>query len=285
MVGSRFCDLQTAFEVIKADLHSDTSVDITDKSSVEDFFSANEFEYAILFSAYTDVDGAEKQSGDKSESAWKVNVDGTQNVVDACKENDRKLIFISTDFVFDGTSGPYSEDAIRAEDLDKISWYGFTKIRGEETAETLKSHLIVRISYPYRSKFDSKIDFARSILKKYDDGELYPMFSDQHITPTYVDDIAPALELIISKECTGIYHLASPELVTPHMFAEFLLTKFKGENIKLESASIVEFLKKEGATPRPVNAGLKTGKISSLGFEPTSWRDGIDKIYKDIAGN
>jgi len=286
MVGSRFCELQKDFELIKADLHGDAKVDITSKSSVKDFFSKNHFEYAILFSAYTDVDGAQKDKGNKDGPAWKINVDGVKNVAEFCKKNKIKLIFISTDFVFDGKNGPYSEESGRAKNIENISWYGVTKIKGEEIVERQSSaNLIVRISYPYRSKFDTKIDFARSILKKYDEGTLYSMFNDQYITPTYIDDIAPTIELLISKGSTGIYHVASPESVTPHEFTEFLLTKFNKKKVKVETASIMDFLNKEGATPRPINAGLKTDKITSLGFIPTGWRQGIEKIYLEITGN
>src|SRR3989304_3430926 len=209
MVGSRFCELaKQDFDLFRADISGEHIIDITQKDSVNKFFHDNNFEWIILFSAFTDVDAAEKQRNDQSGLCWQINVKGVKNIVDACQSNNRKLIFISTDFVFDGESGPYREDDPIGPNLSKVSWYGITKIEGEKIVQSLSEFITLRISYPYRADFPQKEDFARNILHKYKDRSLYPMFTDQIITPTFIDDLAPGISILIKKEMRGIIHLA-----------------------------------------------------------------------------
>ena len=286
MVGSRFCELaSTSFNLCKADLKGVVSIDITKKASVENFFKTYDFEWLILFSAFTDVDAAEKQRGDKNGLCYQINVKGTANVVDACKNSNRKLIFISTDFVFDGQNGPYSEESQPGGDLDKVSWYGLTKIEAENyVRENLANFLILRIAYPYRGRFTAKDDIAKRILRLHQNGQLYPMFTDQIITPTFIDDIAEAVKLLISSGQEGIFHLVSPRETTQLEFAKETIKIFGGNSNKVKSASIVEFLKNSYHTPRPINGGLKVDKIKALGFIPTDWQEGIRIIHEQSKG-
>jgi dTDP-4-dehydrorhamnose reductase len=287
MVGSRFCELfNYQKSLIKADLNGQNQVDITSSGSVGTFFKNHDFQYVILFSAFTDVDAAEKQRNDNNASCWQINVEGVKNVIEQCSKTQRKLIFISTDFVFDGQKAPYSENAKRGGDLEKISWYGITKVKAEEEIEkSLKDHIIVRIAYPYRANFPTKADFARQILERYRENSLYPMFTDQTFTPTFIDDLARAFEVLINNDKSGIFHITSPSPVTPYDFAQNLLTVFGLGTKNLEKGSLKEFLKDKAKTPRPVNSSLLTQKIENIGFRPTDWRSGIKAIYSQSHKN
>ncbi len=281
MVGSRFCELfKKPQNLTKADLTGQNSIDITNSSSVDKFFAKNNFDVAILFSAYTDVDGAEAQRNDKNGSCWQINVSGLTNVVQACQKNKKKLIFISTSFVFDGEKGPYGETESRGGNLEKISWYGITKITGEEIVERLGlDFLTLRIAYPYRSSFPKKDDFARQILKKFEESSLYPMFTDQIISPTFADDLAPAVETLLGSNSSGIFHLGSPSQTTPYDFAFELLKTYGKNPSQLKKGSLADLLNGHGRTPRPVNSAMICDKIKSLGFEPTDWKEGIQKMF------
>jgi len=284
MVGSRFCEL-SELQLVKADLNGEISVDITEQESVENFFQDNKFETVILFSAFTDVDSAEGQRGNKSGTCWRVNVAGAKNVVEACRHFKRKLIFISTDFVFDGENGPYSETDLVGPNLEKVSWYGITKIEGEKLINnSLDDFMIIRISYPYRSRFGSKADFAKQILQRYDNHDLYPLFADQQITPTFIDDLAPCISLLLSKNAGGIYNLASPEPVSPYEFGIELIRIFGYDPHYIERGKLKTLLKKPGMTPRPLRGGMKTDKIEKLGFKPTDWKNGIREIFRQSNG-
>lgn len=282
MVGSRFCEL-TKFNLIKADLSGENPIDITDQKSVASFFDANNFDTAILFSAFTDVDAAQFQKGDRKGSCWNVNVNGAKLVQQASQSKKAKLIFISTETVFDGLAGPYKESD-KTGDPEKLSWYGLTKKIAEEQVGADGNNLIIRICYPYRSNFARKSDFARSIIQKFDEGSIFPMFKDQIVTPTFIDDLTPAIELLISKNATGIYHVASPNTTTPFDFASYLLKTFGRDETQLKKGSIAEFIKGKSAAPRPIKGGLDVEKISKAGFVPTSWHDGINKIFDESKG-
>ena len=284
MVGSRFCELwDKPANLITADLNGSPAVDITDNTSVSNLFNSYDFSVCILFSAFTGVDEAEKQRDDKNGLCWKINVDGVKNIAQNCRQKNIKLIFISTDFVFDGEFGPYGEDDAVGENLEKTSWYGITKIEGEKiVAANLQDYLILRIAYPYRANFPAKDDLLRKTLKAYRDGDLYPMFNDQMITPTFIDDVAKGVKLLLEKDQKGIFHLASPAVVTPYELAKKLVKAFGGDPSKVKRGSIKEFLKTGNKTPRPTKGGLKVDKIIKLGFTPTGWELGINEIYKQI---
>lgn len=278
MVGSRFCQLsKNDFIQVLTDL---PKVDITETESVDKFVKNQPFEWLILFSAYTDVEAAEKQRNDQKSPCWQINVEGVKNVVGTCKKYHKKLLFISTDFVFDGASGPYNEDD-PVGNLDQISWYGLTKLEAEKTIQQkLNDFLILRISYPYRGPYPKKADFAKTILAKHKQGQLFPLYTDQILTPTFVDDLAPAVKLLIKNGKRGIFHVASPLLTTPYDFAKELLTVFTDKPTNLVKGSIANF----SGAPRPRRGGLKVTKIEKCGFRPTDWRQGIKTIYKQSNG-
>lgn len=283
MVGSRFCEMaEGKFELIKADLNGSISLDITDKKKVDDFFQTQNFEHVILFSAFTDVDAAEEQRGDKSGSCWHINVNGSGNVAEAAEKFRKKLIILSTDFVFDGSLGPYSEEDPTGPDLNKVSWYGLTKIESEKQVSTKIDNIILRISYPYRANFQPKEDFARTILRKYKEDNLYPMFSDQTISPTYIDDVFPAIHLLVSEKHKGIFHLGSPLLTTPLEFAKELIRTFGESPDIIKEGSLASLLETEGNTPRPLKGGMKVKKITELGFRPTDFKTGIKELFNNI---
>lgn len=278
MVGSQFCE-QYETPVIKGDL---PQVDITNPNLVERFFKDNQFDTVILFSAFTDVTAAEKQRNQKDQSCWQINVVGCQNVARACRKFGRGLIFLSTDFVFDGTNGPYKEENPTGPDLEKVSWYGITKIEGEKIiAKSLSNYIILRIAYPYSGKDTGKEDLILRIANRYKAGTLYPMYNDQTITPTYIPDIAPAVNLLQENDFQGTVHLASPSPVTHFEFAKALIEKARVLGPQpITQKSIDDDLSKPGTTPRPKNGGLAVGKIISLGFTPTDWRAGIEKSVR-----
>lgn len=285
MVGSRFCELaKNSFNLIKADLNGPIKIDITDPKSISDFFKNHKFDYLILFSAFTDVDGAEKQRNDKSAICWKINVDGVKNIAEHCKNTGRGIIFISTDFVFDGKNGPYNENDQVGNNPNAVSWYGITKIEGEKIISKLNKYIILRISYPYRGRFKEKDDHLKRIIRQYQQKNLYPMFADQQITPTFIDDLAPGINLLLENKQNGIFHIASNTPTTPFKTAQKLLEKFFGQKDKIEKGSLKEFMSSKNKTPRPVVGGLKTNKIRSLGFNPTDWDKGIDKVYDQTGG-
>ena len=233
LIGSRFTDLVAEEKHI---IPKEEELDITDSKIVNTFFEKhkNDFDVCINFAAYTNVDGAEKERNDKNGIVWKLNVDAVKDVAGECKKHNKFLIYLSTDFIFPGTEenpGPYKEDTKLQETMDNIGWYGWTKLMGEkEIAKSGCEHAIVRTAYPFRAApYELKKDYANGILDLFDQGKLYPLFSDQQLTPVFIDDLVIALEKIAELRKTGVYHVVTSDTTTPFDFGSYLIEKARGK--------------------------------------------------------
>jgi len=290
LVGSRFVELaKSKLSIIPVD---ENILDITNKESVDKFFKENEFDSVLNFAAITNVDGAEKERGDENGFTWKLNVIGPKNLAEACKVNNKQslaskspgkfLVQISTDFVFRGTeneAGPYAEDTTLPEDNNGIGWYGWTKNRAEaRIRESGVRNAVVRIAYPfYGSKFEQKLDFAKNYLKVFDNGKLFPIFTDQTFTPLNIDDFVESMVKILNEEIEGTFHIVSSDTATPFDFVEYLLNKTRNVSGVVQKGSMIEFLKTVGRTPRPRLGGLKTEITEKrLGMKFKTWREMVD---------
>jgi dTDP-4-dehydrorhamnose reductase len=285
LVGSRFVELAKGkFEITPAD---QTTLDIIDQGAVEKYFQDNKFDVVVNFAAFTDVAGAEKETGDEWGMAWKLNVLAPKYLADAVNKLGGFLIQISTDFVFEGledSKGPFDEDAPLSESQENLSWYGWTKLLGEKAVrQSCKNSAIVRIAYPFRSNFTGKADFARKILELYDAGTLYPLFTDQIITPIFIDDLVPPLAKIIEMGEPGNYHIASSDSATYYDFGNYLLEKARKVKDFPQKASLVEFMKTPGRNKRAIWGGLATEKTQSkLGMKFRLWQEMVDEFNAQL---
>ena len=190
MVGSRIIELLSN-KYSFHDLSLNNDVDITDPSTLGVIKNDTEHEVLIHLAAKADVDGCEldKPLGEKG-AAYNINVNGTKNVIDACRDSHKKLIYISTDFVFDGVHTPpngYTED----DAPNPVNWYAQTKFMGEELVKNSGlPYVIVRIAYPFRKEFELKKDFVRAIADRLQNKQPIAGVTDQIFTPTFIDDIA-----------------------------------------------------------------------------------------------
>ncbi len=293
LVGSRLVELKRdwnfeafgiadpAYDRLK--IASFENIDITNGEAVDKFLSKSDSEWVLHLAAVTDVDGCESEKDKKEESlSWKVNVEGTRNIARSCKKYSKKLILISTETIFGDKKGPFDEIDQPFDNFEegKISWYGFTKARAEKAAmDENKNLTIIRISYPFRANFEGKGDFARNIVDKFKSNSLYPLYSDQFLTPTFIDDLVMGLEKIIEQNGQGVFHIASTDVTTPYEFGKKLVTKFFGEDEALKVGKTT-FENKPGLAPRPQYGGLKSNRIIELGFTPRNTEMAIDELYK-----
>lgn len=286
LVGSRFIELNTEKEnLLTPDL---PELDVTSSESVKVYFEKNKPDSVINFAAFTNVDGAEKERGDKNGLTWKLNVEGVKNLIEVCKDKNIFLVQISTDFVFGGDEtdpGPYPEDKTIPDNDQGIGWYGWTKNRAEKILqESNIRHAIVRIAYPfYSAKYEGKLDFAKGFLKLYDDGKLYPVFSDQIHSVLNVDELVNPLTKIATEQIQGTFHIVASDTTTPFEFVSYLLEKSRGAKNVLQEGSMKEFLSKEGRTPRPRLGGLKTEITErKLGMKFKTWREMVDGFVAQL---
>lgn len=268
LVGSRIVELLPEFEF---DLSREN---ITDKDLIKDRIEKSDADVVLHLAAKTDVDGCEKDKnlGEKGD-AWRINVIGTENVALSCSESNKKMVYISTDFVFDGEKeGSYIEDDLP----NPVNWYGKTKFEGEKRIQDIYSnYLIVRIAYPYRKSFAKK-DFMRGLINRFQRGESLNMVTDHIMVPTFIDDIAFALKDLIEKNQTGIFHMVGSQPVTPYDTAILIADIFGFDKSKIKKTTREEFFK--GRAKRGYNLCLKNDKIEKLGIKMKTLDQGIREI-------
>jgi len=279
LVGSRIVELLTP-EYNFENLSLETGVNILNIKDLEERFSASKADWVFHLAAKTDVDGSEldKEQGINGD-AWKINVGGTQNIVSACQKYHKKLLYVSTDFVFDGLEDRYY---LEEDQPHPLSWYAVTKYEGEKLVLDSKiPYLICRIAFPYRAVNVNKKDLVHLIIDKLQKKESITVVSDQYITPTFIDDIALAIKLLLLKNQTGIYHLVGSEKITPLNMALKIAKTFKLNQNLISNTTLVKYY--QNRAPRPFHAVLKNAKIKNLGYAMKGFSEGLEVIKKQLA--
>lgn len=244
-------------------------LDITSKEQVNKIFKEITPDIVILISAFTDVDLAEEMK----DIAQNVNVNGTQNVVDACQNSNAKLVYISSDYIFDGKNSPYTEESTP----NPINYYGKTKLEAENIVKSLNDFIIIRpaIMYGYNNEND-KPDFVKTTIEKLKDsgGLNEKVFVDYFRIkyPTLIDDIANAIYLLIDKDAKGIFNVSGDEGVTRYEWAIKVADFFN-----LPINNLVGINKKENVN-KPRDVKLDTSKIKKLGMKFTNIDKGLVNI-------
>jgi dTDP-4-dehydrorhamnose reductase len=254
----------------------ETGFDLTNPSTMS-ALAQDPADVVLLLAAKTDVDGceADKVLGEQGE-AWKINVEGTRNVVAACQKNNKKLMYVSTDFVFNGEKE--AGDGYTEEDTpDPINWYARTKYEGEKIVLNADiPYLILRPAYPYRSEFEKKKDFVRAIISRLASGQEVKGISDHYFTPTFIDDFAYALDTLLAKEQTGIFHVVGSETLTPYEAALQIAAVFGYDKSLIQPVTREAYF--AGKAPRPFNLKLENAKIKQLGVSMQGFGGGLEEV-------
>lgn len=262
------------------------TVDLGDSTGVEGCVTSSPETVIVNFAARTDVDGIERERPQEgttpSGPAWKVNVTAVEAMARAAAKTGKYLIQISTDFVFDGRSGPYGEAAPRSPLSDRLSWYGWTKSVAEQAVTSANCRsAIVRIAYPYRTGFLGKLDFPHWVIDAYQRHALPPLYSDQWMTPTWIPDVSRLLEHLVRSQPTGIFHVASSLRTSPLEFGRALLEAVEGETPNVPASSILSATA-PGRAPRPVQGGLTCERLSEFGLKTTDWVEGLRLVADEV---
>lgn len=265
LVGSKFIQLNSQ----KFDINSPDSsaVDILNKDQISKAVGSFNPDSIVNFAAYTNVEEAENQKGDKNGMCYRVNAIGAKNMAEVANEFNKHLIHISTEYVFDGNKdiAPY----IETDSPKPINWYGQTKLAGEEAIlETGGKNLVMRISMPFSSHYELKKDIARFFLNQLKDNQPVKGVEDQRITPTIVNDISSALAVFLENSTEGVYHVSSKDSVTPLEFAKTIAETFQLNYSLISSMTLDELSSSKNAKL------LKNSWLNSAKFE-TEFGDGI----------
>lgn len=249
-------------------------MDIADGNSVSKVMSSVQPEVVVHAAAMTQVDNCELNP----QQCERTNVQGTANVLMESELNCRHFIYISTDFVFDGEKGNYAED----DDLKPISYYGFTKMQAEAIVQTSEiAWSIVRTCLVYGNVLQGTrsniISWVRDNLQQ---GKNIRVVSDQFRTPTYVEDLAKGILLIIEKKAEGIYHLSGNDLLTPYDMALQTADLLHLDKNKIEKVDASTFTQ---PGKRPLKTGFRIEKArQDLGYEPISFKEGLQRILSPV---
>ncbi len=277
LVGSRVVEmLGKKYDMLT--LGRTDGFDISNSASFSKFKDRN-IKYFLHMAAKADVDGSEEEKdlGESSE-AWRINVDGTKNVSRFCKENDIKLIYISTDFVFDGKK-PQGEFYTEADLPNPINFYAKTKYEGEKMVqESGARYMILRIAYPYRKEFAIKKDFVRAILDRLRQGLQINAVTDHIMCPTFIDDIAKVIGGLIEKDESGIFHCVGSTPISPYDAAIKIAEQFNIDKSLIKSTTRDVYFTDKAL--RPFNLYLKNDRIENLGFEMKSFNEGLEELNK-----
>ena len=252
-----------------------SSLDITDKNSVDSIVSEFKPDVLINSAAMTNVDACESFQ----EDCIALNVDGVKNLVAACENHNTHLIHLSTDFVFDGKAGPYSEN----DQPNPLSFYGQSKYDSEliVSNSSLSKWSIARTIIIYGIVENmSKSNIVLWTKSALESGSELKIVDDQFRSPTYADDLAKGCLLIAEKEKNGIYHLSGKEsmsiLELVYKVADFYgLDKSTISPVKSESLN--------QAAKRPPVTGFVLDKANKeLGYYPLSFNEGLKLLSKEI---
>ena len=248
-------------------------MDITNREEVNSI--VKEFAPDVIFhcAAWTAVDKAE----DMEDACYNVNVVGTKNVVDASIEVGATTIYMSTDYVFDGTKeGLYTEE----DKVNPKSVYGRTKFLGEEEVRRNPKHFITRISWVFGINGHN---FIRTMLKLSDNHSELNVVDDQIGSPTYTVDLAKSLVDMSNSDKYGTYNVTNSEYCSWAEFAEYIFESNK-KDVKVNKVTTEEYLELTGTKQayRPRNSKLDKSKLEeNFGLLPT-WKDAVNRYNIEL---
>ena len=250
-------------------------LDITDAAAVEAVIREAAPDVVVHCAAWTAVDLAEDE--DKQDKVRAINAGGTRNIAGACKELGCKMVYISTDYVFDGQGDrPWDPDCT---DYQPLNVYGQTKLEGEQAvAQLLEKYFIVRIAWVFGRNGKNFIKTMLNLGKKYD---TLRVVCDQIGTPTYTLDLSRLLVDMIETEKYGYYHATNEGgYISWYDFACEIFRQ-AGYATKVNPVTTAEYGLSKAA--RPFNSRLEKSKLLRAGFEPLpDWRDALARYLKEI---
>jgi dTDP-4-dehydrorhamnose reductase len=239
------------------------------KKLIYDFYP----DFIVNTAAYTNVDKSEVER----ESAWKINVKGVEYMAEACRVIDAHLIHISSDYIFDGTKGPYDETAVP----NPLGYYGRTKLASENALKISGTiYTILRTNVLYGIA-ESRPDFVRWLVNTVRKGEKVRIVTDQINNPTYIDDMVQAISKVQEFKKQGIYNIGGKEFLSRYDFSLKIADYFD-----LDKNLIIPIKTSELNQPaaRPLKSGLIILKAETeIGYKSLSIVEALAVMKKELA--
>ena len=242
--------------------------DLTDEAGVKAFILNDKPDVVVHCAAYTLVDKAE----DNRDLCYEVNVLGTKYMAEACKEIGAKMVYISTDYVFDGSKkGSYEIN----DEVSPVNYYGESKLQGERAVtETLENYFIVRVSWVFG---ENGTNFVKTMLRLAETRDEISVVSDQVGSPTYTKDLAVLIAEMIRTDKYGTYHATNEGTCSWHEFAEAIFD-MSGLAVKVNGIPTSAYPTK---AKRPMNSIMSKESLDQAGFKRLpDWTDALRRYLE-----
>ncbi|RSN77486.1 dTDP-4-dehydrorhamnose reductase [Candidatus Methanodesulfokora washburnensis] len=248
-------------------------LDVSNEGDVERAFEISRPEVVVHAAALTNVDACELNK----ELAWSINVVGTRNIVKLSKKYSAFLIYISTDYVFKGDKGMYSE----SDPTEPVNYYGYTKLKGEEEVRLLEEHCIARTSVIYGSiPAAGKVNFALWVIDKLRKGEKVRALTDQWNSPTLNVNLAEMIVEIAERRLLGTFHLAGATRISRYDFARLIARKFNLDERLIQPIASNEI---SWIAQRPRDSSLNVEKASrTLKIKPLDIHRSLEILRSEL---
>ncbi len=253
-------------------------LDLSDRIKVKEVLSRYKPDVIVNCAGSVNVDLAEQFR----ETAWKSNVRAIEYIVEASRKIDARIIQISTDYIFDGTKSPYSENGV----VNPLNYYGRTKLAAENALKTSGiQHLVIRTSLLYGAevlRLSGKTNFVLYTLGRLQKNETVSAYTNLSSNPTLVDDVALGIVRAVELQKTGIYHLAGPELRSRHELALQTADTFHKDPSLVKAAEFTPS-KETGIANRPRSVALVSLKAQTeLGVKCSNVSEGLQVMSRGL---
>lgn len=284
MLGQRICmhySQKDNFQLLGIDLDENSLIkdndyikcDITSREQIKKVIFDFCPDFIINTAAYTNVDSSETER----ELVWKVNVKGIEYISEAARVIDAHIIQISTDYIFDGKSGPYSENA----KPNPLGYYARTKLASENALKISGTfNTILRTNVLYGNNSNCKTDFVRWLINSLKDGKQVNIVTDQINNPTFTDDLVQGISKVVEYKKAGIYNIAGREFLSRFEFSLRVADYFGLDKNLIIPISTEEL---NQASRRPLKSGLIILKAETeLGYKPHSVSESLEIIKRNL---
>lgn len=245
-------------------------MDFTDKAGTLALMKKYAPDIVVHAGAVSKPDDCELDKG----MAWRINTGGTLHLMEGAAIHRAFFVYISTDFVFDGVKGMYSEEDIPSP----VNYYGQTKLEAEQAVQAYPhAWAIVRTVLVYGQPLAGRSNILSIVNEKLEKGECYKVVDDQFRTPTYVGDLADGIVTVVRNKATGIWHLSGEEVLTPYEMA-CQAAAFLGYDPQLLVRVTADTFTQPAK--RPPRTGFNIAKArKELGFAPITFKEGLVRTF------
>jgi dTDP-4-dehydrorhamnose reductase len=279
LLGSKIIKVaKNSYEVIPShnakSLHLNSlKLDVTEAVEVLNLLDKLKPDAVVHTASETNVDKCELEK----EKAWKINADGTRNIAEACQKVNAKLVYISTDYVFDGEKGLYDEE----DKPNPVNYYGLTKLEGEkQVIGHCENYAILRTSVLY-GWHPWKQNFATWVINQLKQDKGINVVDDHYNTPTLADNLAEIAIEVAEKDPRGLYHASGRERISRYEFAKQIAKTY---NLNADLIKPAKMRQLTGwIARRPRDSSLNTSKIQKqLKTKPLNITEGLDKMKQEM---